>query len=260
LSIDATKLLAAIPASLRDPLVASYQEIASNFAEHRWGPSELDGGKLCECVYWIIDGTLKGAYVAAPSKPNNMRTACYSIESGPASTHPAAQSLRILLPRMLPPLYEIRNNRGVGHVGGDVNPNQMDATVVYVMASFIMAELVRIFHNVTTQEAQEAVDALVERKLPLIWDTGTIKRVLDTDLNNRDQTLALLYQSLGWVNDAELCASVEYSSASMYRKNILSKLHKERLIEFDKKTKRAKISPKGSAYVDEQIIAPRMRA
>jgi hypothetical protein len=257
-SLDPTKVLAGIPAGLRDPLVQCYREIASNFAEHRWGQSELDGGKLCECVYWIIEGTLNGGtYASAPSKPRNMRTACYTIESGPKSTHPADDSLRILLPRMMPPLYEIRNNRGVGHVGGDVDPNQMDATAVYSMSSWIMAELVRIFHGVTTLEAQEAVDALVERKIPLIWDTGAVKRVLDTGLSARQQTLALLYQSLGWVSDAELCNSVEYSTVSMYRKNILGKLHKERFIEYDKELKRAKISPKGGAQVESEILKTR---
>jgi hypothetical protein len=253
-SIDPTKLLASIPASLRDPLVKCYREIASNFAEHRWGPAELDGGKLCECVYWIIEGTLKGTYVAAPSKPNNMRAACLALESGPKSTHPADDSLRILLPRMLPPLYDIRNNRGVGHVGGDVDPNQMDATAVYSMSSWIMAELIRIFHDVSTKVAQQAVDALVERKMPLIWDTGTAKRVLDTGLNARQQTLVLLYQTFDEVRDVDLTNWVEYSTASMYRKNILEKLHKERLINYDRKAKTAKISPKGSSYVESVIL------
>jgi hypothetical protein len=56
--IEPSKLLAKLPPGLREPLIETYREIASNFAEHRWGPSELDGGKLCECVYWIIEGAL----------------------------------------------------------------------------------------------------------------------------------------------------------------------------------------------------------
>jgi hypothetical protein len=186
-----------------------------------------------------------------------MRTACYTIESGPKSSHPADDSLRVLLPRMLPPLYDIRNNRGVGHVGGDVNPNQMDATAVYSMASWIMAELIRILHDVSTQEAQETVDALVERKLPVIWDTGSVKRVLDTKLSASDQTLALLYQRLSWVPESELVASVEYSNSTVYRSKILMKLHKARMIEYDKKAAQAKISPKGSAYVETDILKTR---
>jgi len=60
----------------------------------------------------------------------------------------------VLIPRLLPVLYEIRNNRGVGHVGGDVDPNHMDAEAVQAMASWVMAELVRIFHGVKTEEAR----------------------------------------------------------------------------------------------------------
>jgi hypothetical protein len=145
----------------------------------------------------------------------------------------------------------------VGHVGGDVDPNLMDATVVYSMTSWILAELIRVFHNLSTKEAQEAVDALSERKLPLIWSPdGKLKRVLDTGLNTGDQTLLLLHQALGWVTDATLLASVEYSNASAYRSKVLTKLHRDRLIEYDKAQRRARISPKGSAYVEKEIVAP----
>ena len=150
MTIDPSKFLAAIPVGLRDPLLETYREIASNFAEHRWEPSELNGGKFCECVYWVCQGFVTGTYVAAPSKPANMRNASRAIEELPNSGKSGAHSLRILIPRMLPALYDIRNNRGVGHVGGDVDPNLMDATAVYSMASWILAELVRVFHNVKT--------------------------------------------------------------------------------------------------------------
>jgi hypothetical protein len=44
----------------------------------------------------------------------------------------------------------------------------------------------------------------------------------------------------------------------MYKTNILARLHKDRLIEYDRAQKRARISPKGSAYVEREIIAPRI--
>jgi hypothetical protein len=257
-SIDPNKFLAAIPTGLRDPLIETYREIASNFAEHRWEPSELNGGKFCECVYWIVHGFVTGTYKAKPSKPSNMRDDCRALEGLPATGKPGDRSLRILISRMLPPLYEIRNNRGVGHVGGEVDPNLMDSSAVYSMASWILAELVRVFHQVKTTEAQEAVDALVERKLSLIWSPGTVKRVLDDKMGVSDQTLVILHQSLSWIEEKSLLASVEYSSAAMYRKRVLDKLHRARMIEYDKQGTRARISPKGSAYVEETIIAPRM--
>ena len=257
MTIDPIKLLTAIPAGLRDPLVETYREIASNFAEHRWEPSELNGGKFCECVYWICHGFITGTYTAKLSKPPNMRDNCRDLEKISTTAKPGDRSLRILIPRLLPALYEIRNNRGVGHVGGDVDPNLMDATAVYSNASWILAELVRVFHSLKTTEAQAVVNGLVERKTPLIWSPGTAKRVLDTSLSAAGQTLLLLHQALGWMSEADLVKSVEYSNASVYRAKVLAKLHKERMIEFDKVVARAHISPKGSIYVEEKIIAPR---
>src|SRR5262245_66270603 len=111
---------------------------------------------------------MKGTFAAAPSKPRDMRTACYAVESLAPTGKVGDRSMRILIPRMLPPLYEIRNNRNVGHVGGEVDPNQMDAVAVYSIASWVMGELVRVFHNVSITEAQEAVDAVSERNMPRI--------------------------------------------------------------------------------------------
>lgn len=85
--IDSAKLLAGIPAGLRDPLIMSFQEIAANYAEHRWEPAELNGGKLCEVVFTIIDGVLKGAFAAKPSKPANMVDSCRALEKIPPQHH-----------------------------------------------------------------------------------------------------------------------------------------------------------------------------
>jgi hypothetical protein len=254
-TIDANSLLAALPAGLREPLLATFKQIAANFVEHRWEPSELNGGKFCECVFTILDGSISGTFAAAPSKPANMRNSCQALENIPATGKPGDRSLRILIPRLLPVLYEIRNNRGVGHVGGDVDPNFMDATAVFSMSSWILAELVRIFHGATTDEAQASVDALVERKIPVIWDSGIVRRVLDTTLSASDETLLLLYQSVSWVADKDLMSSIEYSNASVYRAKVLSKLHKDRMIEYDKDRKQAKISPKGGKYVEDKLLS-----
>src|SRR5262249_17697761 len=139
------------------------------------------------------------------------------------------------IPRMLLGLYDIRNNRGVGHVGGDVDPNHMDAEQVLSTASWLMAELVRIFHGVTTAEAQQTVDTLVERRTPLIWEVEGVKRVLDTKMKTRDRALVLLHHSPGWVSAKELFDWIEYSTLANFRRDVLRPLHRARLIEFDAK-------------------------
>lgn len=257
--IDPAKLLAGIPSGLRDPLIASYQEIVANYTEHRWEPAELNGGKLCEIVYSILDGALRGSFASKPSKPANMVDACRALEkTPPVAARPGDRSMRILIPRMLTALYEIRNNRNVGHVGGEVDPNHLDATAVLSMASWVMAELVRLFHSVSTKEAQESVDALIERKDPLIWEVGDVRRVLDTSMPARDQALLLLHQRAGWVGDKELAASIEYSSVAMFRARVLEPLHRERFLEFDRNAGQARLSPKGRRDVEERLLRTRV--
>ena len=253
------QILSGIPDGLRSPLFQTYQEIASNYIEHKWEPSELNGGKFCEVVYTILDGSIKGTFPNKPSKPKNMVTACRGLEnSGADPSRVGDASIRILIPKMLLPLYEIRNKRGVGHVGGDINPNFLDATAVYSMASWVLAELIRIFHGITTAEAQEIVDTIIERKLPLVWEVGDVRRVLDTSMSAKDQTLVLLFGKPSWVDEKDLCASVEYSNQTMFKKRVLNLLHGERKIEYDKANRRAHISPLGSKDVEERILKDKL--
>lgn len=244
-------LLSAIPQTLRDELVESLNQIERNFKEHRWEPSELNGGKLCEIVYSILKGYVDKKYPTAASKPSNMVDACKALEKSP-TTFP--RSIRIQIPRMLMALYEIRNNRGVGHVGGDVNPNHMDAICVLQMSKWITAELIRVFHNISTVDATRVVEALSDRELSLIWKINGVSRVLNNSLSLLDKTLVLLYSSPTGVKDTELCASIEPSSLSNYRRDILVKAHKNRLLEYDVKTRLTTISPLGSRYVEEKIL------
>lgn len=254
--LDPSKCFSNLPQGLRDELLFCYREIVQNYVEQRWEPAELNGGKLCEVVYTIIDGALSGVFAPSATKPAKMVDACRILEGRPASaTRVGDRSLRILLPRLLPFLYEIRNNRGVGHVGGDVNPNQEDAQAVLSMANWIMAELVRIFHNVSLSEAQTTVDALVQRRHPLIWGIDGTKRVLDEKMSKSNQTLVLLYPETGWVQSELLCGWVEYSSLGMYKNRILNPLHKQRLVEHDAKQGRVQITTKGIQFAEENLLS-----
>jgi hypothetical protein len=120
-----------LPVSLRDELLKAFGEIVKNFRERRWEPAELNGGKLCEVVHGILRGYIDGEYPTRAKKPKNMVDACRQLEQDGAS---APRSIQIQIPRMLVALYEIRNNRNVGLVGGDVDPNHMDAVCVLQMS------------------------------------------------------------------------------------------------------------------------------
>jgi hypothetical protein len=251
-----SSLLANLPDGLRGELLAAYREITTNYREGRWEPSELNGGKLCEIVYSILRGYIDGHYPATASKPGNMVDACRALEMEPGSI---PRSARIQIPRMLVALYEIRNNRGVGHAGGDIDPNHMDATCVLYMSKWIVAELVRFFHDVDTSTAEKAIDAIVERILPAVWKVADKYRVLDTDTNMKEKTLLLLYQSSGPLLDQILFEWVEHSNLSVYRRDVLRPLHRDKLVEYDEDTSLVHLSPTGSSLVEDEIL-PKVRS
>ncbi len=247
--IDPKQAFGALPATLAKDLLDAYEEIVTNFAESRWEPSELNGGKLCEAVFTIIDGYMCGKYEARASKPRNMPAACLAFEQKYAGAH---RSPRIQIPRMIVALYEIRNNRGVGHAGGDVNPNQMDATAVLYLSKWLMAELVRLLHNLTTDEATEIVDALVEREVALVYKWGDKRRVIKLGLTWRQKVLLLL-AGVTEADEADLVQWLEHKRVSDLRKDTLRPMHADLLIDFDEITHKVRLLPPGVTEAEALI-------
>ncbi|MCB0045983.1 MAG: hypothetical protein KDD92_11165 [Caldilineaceae bacterium] len=246
--IPPDQALGAIPDQLRTPLLEEYSNLMLNFLEQRWSPTELSGGRFCEIVYTILDGYSSGTYASSPSKPRNFVTACQQLEQRTS----LPRSLRILIPRLLPGLYEIRNNRGVGHVGGDVDPNRMDSTAVVSIVCWIMAELVRVFHNLSTREAQIVADSLAEIKVPLVWRKDELKRILDPKISQKDQILILLSTEVSSVKLETLFSWLDGKNKGYFKKN-LRELHSKRLIEYSETEDEVLILPPGSNYVSEYL-------
>ncbi len=249
MAVSPTQALFAIPSGLRDPLLEEYRLILQNYLERKWLPSELSGGRFCEIVYTVLDGFASGTYANAPSKPNNFPQACRNLEN---NGH-APRSFQILIPRMLPPLYEIRNNRNVGHAGGDVDSNHMDATAVLSLANWVMGELVRVFHQLPIADAQDVVDQLAERRIPVIWQIGQMKRVLDTSLKIPDQILLLIASCPSTCSTDDLFVWTDYSNRAYFNK-VLRELHSKRFVEFAANQNSVQILPPGAKYVEEKLI------
>lgn len=240
----------AVPKPILNKLEISYNEIKRNFREGRYEPSELNGAKFCEAVYRLLEWHTSGAYTQFGSKIRDFGRAVKKFEN--LSDFP--DSVRFHIPKILDALYGIRNKRGVGHLGGDVDPNHMDAIFVVSASDWVMAELVRLFHGLSTAEAQKLVESLVTKQIPIIWQVGSIKRVLDVNLSYKDKALAILYnehpRSIG---DSQIFAWVEHSNVGVFKRDILRPCHKARLIEYDEGTGEITLSPLGLKYVEETI-------
>lgn len=251
-ALDASQTLGNLPQGLRGELLEEYIKITKNFARGEWGSAALYGGRFCEVVYSILKGHVDGSFPASASKPANFPQKCRDLEQqADKATFP--QSVRIGIPRLLIGLYEFRNNRDSGHVGGEVDANQMDATYVLHAAQWVMAELVRVFHDTDVETATATVAALVERTLPLIWEVNGRRRILDRTMRLADKTLLLLYGATSGMSEADLAADIKHGRIRDYRKTLRS-LDDQVLVEYDEQSGRAQISPKGEAEVEARLL------
>ena len=72
----------------------------------------------------------------------------------------------------------MRNKRDVAHRADRIDPNQQDATMVVRNMEWVLAELLRLYHNVSAQAAHEITVDLVSKDVPLIQVFDGYPRVL----------------------------------------------------------------------------------
>ena len=240
--------LSNIPNSLRNLLLREYLLICQNYFEHKWRPAELSAGHFCEITFTIVQGFGLKTYPANVSKPRDFVGACRKLES----MQNVPRSFQILIPRLLPALYEVRNQRGVGHAGGDVDSNAIDSSFVYSSCSWVIAELIRVFHGLPIEEAQQIVDQLAEIPIPLVWVGEDTKRILDPSVQVEDAILIFLATSVGRVAVSDLRKWTEYQNHSRFNSK-LTELHKKRYLEFNAAKKEVQILPPGAKHVSALV-------
>jgi hypothetical protein len=232
-------------ADIASAILAAYSEIERNYVLRKWKPSELDAGHFVEAVRRALDLELTGTYRAfnrsLPQFDDNVLRN-YEQQTGD-------QSYRILIPRILKAIYNIRNRRGVVHIS-NVNPNEMDATLILYNVKWVLAELLRLKSGLTLEETQAMLDKIVERQCSVIWKEGNITWIFDTGMWAREQVLVLLYDNSPKM-DKDLQEITEYSNSTNFKK-ILKKLHQEKLV-FYHEDGNCRLSPLGIRIAEEII-------
>lgn len=248
--------LSSIPAALRSRLLTRYRELKAAFVNAQYDACGLRAGHLCEVLLRVLQHELTATYTPFGTKLGRFDQECLKLEKLPQTA--GVEGLRVIMPRALNFLYTLRNKRGIGHEGGDVDANEIDAATAVRVADWCVSELIRVVHAISLEEAQALLDAIAEREVPQVWSVANAKRVLDPSLNYREQTLLLLYTEQAPVPVEDLFNWVEHPRMSNYRTHVLLPLHGARLIEYDRETETAVLSPTGAERVDEEIV-PKLR-
>jgi hypothetical protein len=181
---------AGLPDDLVAELLETYAEAKRRYHLGDLRPQEVEGGRFSEAVFRVLQYVC-GQEVTPIGKTLPTVDKLLSIFEN-ASEQPDAA--RIHIPRTLRLIYDVRNKRDAAHLGDQIDPNLQDATLVIANMDWVVAELVRLHHNVSADEAQAIIENLVTKEIPAVEEIDGQPVVL-TDLQPRDQALLMLYRA-----------------------------------------------------------------
>ena len=241
-----------VPKRFRQKLIDTYLEIKRSHVESNFESAGLSAGKFCEVLIRLLQQEVTGTYTQFGKPIPNMADECRKIIAAPNSRH--TESIKTIIPRALVFLYTMRNKRGIGHIGGDIDANSIDSATIARTSDWILCELIRVFHKMPIEEAQDLVDGISVKSLPIVWEVAGKKRVLNNKLTSKQKVLLLLYsESDAAVPTEDLCSWVEYAPG-MFKKRVLDDLHQKKFIEHDKNSELVYLSPKGIKLVEDELL------
>jgi len=147
--------------------VKHFQSMIEKFQLGEWEGSIVRSGKFTEAVLKML-----WSYVGRAVPAGKAFKAGAIIDGLANEPNAHEDTIRLTIPRACRLVYEVASNRGGRHDAGDIDPNQMDATMALSACSWILAELVRVAQKGTldVNAAAELVASLNERKLPFMED------------------------------------------------------------------------------------------
>jgi hypothetical protein len=189
--VVATGLKNQFDAKLVDELLDAYREAKQNFYVGGLRLSAVEGGRFCEAVFRILEQVTTGRFTSLNRKLDTDRL-IGQLANLARGTFP--DSVRLHIPRALRVVYDIRNNRDAAHLADGIDPNLQHATLVVSTLDWVTAELVRLYHGVSANEAQKIIETLVTRKSPAVEDFDGFLKVLKPELRAGEYILLILYE------------------------------------------------------------------
>lgn len=241
---------------IRDGYLDFKKAIRLSSANRDYTSAGIKAGIFCEIVLRYLQDQCGLSVTSFDQQIHNFGNECRAIIESKASV---VDGIKKIIPRVLVMIYSMRGNRGIGHVGGDVDANQIDSGIISKGVDWIMAEIIRVYHKIPLEDAQSLIDSMAEKSIPAIWPVNGKKRVLIKGLSAVDQTLIILYTSIdSAVLVEDLNEWIEYGSVNRFKNDIARRIHARRLAEFDVENNALIISPIGISEAEKILLSHKM--
>jgi len=184
------QLAAVVDPTIVTELLDAHAEVKRNFYLGGLRLSAVEGGRFCEAAFRILEQVTTGSFTPLGQQIDTERVI---IRLANLSSGAHTDAIRLHIPRALRLVYDIRNKRDAAHLGDGIDPNLQDATLVVSAVDWVLAELIRLYHNVTPDEAHGIVENIVSQHAPIVQDFDGALKVLSPELGASDHCLVLLY-------------------------------------------------------------------
>jgi hypothetical protein len=148
-----------------DSLLETYEELV---AKHRGGDLEAaltKAGRFVEHALRLIEAKRTGS---VPPEIKSVAATIKGLENDMALPEP----LRLLIPRVLyGMIYNLRNKRDAVHVK-EIDPTSIDVAMAVGAASWVIAELLRMYHDSDEEIVRQHMLALTRTSIPFIEARG----------------------------------------------------------------------------------------
>jgi hypothetical protein len=208
------------------------------------------GGKFAEHALRVTQHLAGQKYIPLNAEIRDMASEVRKLEQ--LARTAASDAVRVVIPRVIASLYTLRNKRRGGHAAAEVDPSRADALLTERMCDWLMAEFFRLGNELPLDQAEAAVAALIQRRIPVVYKAGEFRRILKPTLDRKAEIMVLLYNesSGATVPDLQAWSRIPVSSLNRY----LDELDADRLVrvEPEGRTRRIFLLPSGERLVEDE--------
>jgi len=238
-----------LPIKIVEDLIESYNDLLNEYIKGNWKYTLVQGGRF-------IENTFRALYFLATKEEvkevKNIQKVMKMLLQIPEGKVP--ESIRIIIPKIAYSVYSLRSKRDSVHVK-PIPSGYIDSTFVVTASGWILAEFLRLSHNIEEKEIVEIINSLVSRKVPFIEKHGE-ETFVTKRLGCKEEILLLLLNTPEGMTRSQIGKILGKFYSSSRITHSLDELEKNKegsLVVYSETNKKYYITGLGERYITQVL-------
>lgn len=222
-----------IDKKLVDDLIESYIKIKKEFINSNYEETQSKSGKFVENVFRVLH-YIRTKQIKSEIKQHEINDEINKLLNLDGKKF--SESIRILIPEIANTvIYLLRSKLGSVHVK-PIKPDFIDAKLTVDACNWIIAELLRTYHERNTDSVENLIKNVVQEDIPILQKYGD-EIFLNVKVKAEDEILIRLLDANDGLTRKELGTHMKANFSKSTITSTVKKLSKERKIHLSKNKK-----------------------